>query len=90
MRRLGRPTRPLTLSEEERETLQAWARRPETAQALAHRARMILGCAEGKTNTAVAEELRVTKATVGRWRETVRVDADPWAEKGSGVGGPGR
>ena len=29
---------------------------------------MILGCAEGKTNTAVAEELRVSKATVGKWR----------------------
>ena len=68
MRRPGRPTPPLTLSEQERETLQAWARRPKTAQALAHRARMILGCAEGKTNTAVAEELRVTKATVGKWR----------------------
>ncbi len=68
MRRPGRPTPPLTLSEEERETLQAWARRPKTAQALAHRARMILGCAEGKTNTAVAEELRVSKATVGKWR----------------------
>ena len=68
MRRPGRPTPPLTLSEEERETLQAWARRPKTAQALAHRARMILGCAEGKTNTAVAEELRVSKPTVGKWR----------------------
>ena len=68
MRRPGRPTPPLTLSEEERETLQAWARRPKTAQALAHRARMILGCAEGKTNTAVAEELRMSKATVGKWR----------------------
>ena len=68
MRRPGRPTPPLTLSEQERETLQAWARRPKTAQALAHRARMILGCAEGKTNTAVAEELRVSKATVGKWR----------------------
>ena len=68
MRRPGRPTPPLTLSEQERETLQAWARRPKTAQALAHRARMVLGCAEGKTNTAVAEELRVTKATVGKWR----------------------
>ena len=68
MRRPGRPTPPLTLSDEERETLQAWARRPKTTQALAHRARMILGCAEGKTNTAVAEELRVSKPTVGKWR----------------------
>ena len=29
---------------------------------------MILGCADGKTNTAVAEELRVSKPTVGKWR----------------------
>ena len=68
MRRPGRPTLPLTLSNEERETLGAWARRPKTAQALAQRARMILGCADGKTNTAVAEELRVSKPTVGKWR----------------------
>ena len=68
MRRPGRPTPPLTLSNEERETLGAWARRPKTAQALAQRARMILGCADGKTNTAVAEELRVSKPTVGKWR----------------------
>ena len=39
-------------------------RRPKTAQATALRARLILGCAAGKTNTAVARELRVTKQTV--------------------------
>ena len=35
-----------------------WARRPKTAQATALRARLILGCAAGKTNTAVARVLR--------------------------------
>ena len=45
-----------------------WARRPKTAQALAQRARMVLECSKGKTNTAVAAELRVSKATVGKWR----------------------
>ena len=44
------------------------ARRPKTAQALAQRARMVLECAKGKTNTVVAAELRVSKATVGKWR----------------------
>ena len=68
MRRPGRPTPPLTLSNEERETLEAWTRRPKTAQALAMRARIILGCAEGRTNTAVAEQMRVSKPTVGKWR----------------------
>ena len=66
--RLGRPTPPLTLTDDERETLGRWARRPKTAQALAQRARMVLECAKGKTNTGVAAELRVSEATVGKWR----------------------
>ena len=65
--RLGRPTQPLTLTDDERETLGQWARRPKTAQALAQRARMVLECSMGKTNTAVAAELRVSQATVGKW-----------------------
>jgi hypothetical protein len=43
--RIGRPIPPLTLTDAERETLERWARRPTTAQALAQRARVILGCA---------------------------------------------
>jgi transposase len=35
---------------------------------LAERARVILGCAAGKSNTVVARELRLTKQTVGKWR----------------------
>ena len=44
--RLGRPTQPLTLTDDERETLGQWARRPKTAQALAQRARMVLECSK--------------------------------------------
>jgi transposase len=66
--RTGRPIPPLTLTTEEREMLERWTRRPTTAQALAQRARIILSCAAGKTNTRVAREVRVTKQTVGRWR----------------------
>jgi hypothetical protein len=51
---LGRPIQPLQLSQEERETLERWVRRPTSAQALPLRARVILSCAEGKTNTKVA------------------------------------
>ena len=54
--RTGRPTPPLTLTADERQTLERWTRRPSTAQALAQRARLILGCAPGKTNTRVAQE----------------------------------
>jgi hypothetical protein len=50
----------MMITDQERETLDRWARRPTTGQAVAS-ARLILGCAAGKTNTRVARELRLTK-----------------------------
>jgi len=67
----------LVLTEEERETLERWARRPTTAQALALRARIVLRCALGQQNQDVAREIGVTRLTVGRWRQrfvTKRLD----------------
>ena len=66
--RTGRPMPPLTLTAEERDTLERWARRRTTAQAIALRARIVLASAGGKTNTAIARETRVKKQTVGKWR----------------------
>lgn len=68
MPRLGRPLVPLVLTAEESETLERWARRPTTAQALAQRARIVLAAAEGTPNDAIARRLHVTRQTVGRWR----------------------
>ncbi len=65
---MGRPIPPLHLSDDERETLERWAGRRKTAQALAFRARLILACAEGKKNGDVATAFRVTRPTVGKWR----------------------
>ncbi|PYP42202.1 MAG: IS630 family transposase [Gemmatimonadetes bacterium] len=65
---IGRPIPVLRLTDDEREALERWTRRPTTAQALAQRARVILACASGRTNTRVARELRLTKQTVGKWR----------------------
>lgn len=65
---LGRPITPLVVTEEERMALERWSRRPKTAQALALRSRLVLACAAGKSNTAVAAESGVTKQTVGKWR----------------------
>ena len=66
--RKGRPIPKLTLSSEERETLERWTRRPKTNQALAQRARIILAAASGSTNTEVAARLGVIKQTAGKWR----------------------
>jgi hypothetical protein len=66
--RIGRPIPELGVTQGERESLQNWARRPKSAQALALRAKIILACAEGKTNTEVANQFRVTKQMVGKWR----------------------
>jgi transposase len=68
MARAGRPTAVLVLGEGERETLSRWARRPKSAQALALRAKIVLACAEGATNKAVAAQLSVTPQMVGKWR----------------------
>jgi transposase len=64
----GRPKAALVVTDAERETLVQWARRPKTAQALAQRARIVLGCATGAPNTAVARRIGVTMQTVGKWR----------------------
>jgi len=66
--RKGRPIPALTVTPDELETLERWARRPKTSQALAQRARIILASAEGKTNTMVAQRLGITKQMVGKWR----------------------
>jgi transposase len=65
----GRPIPVLKLTEAEQEALRNWARRPKSAQALALRARIVLRCAEGLTNTQVAGQVQVRIATVGKWRQ---------------------
>lgn len=66
--RTGRPISKLSVTEEQRSTLGNWARRPKTGQALALRARIILACAEGKSNKRVAQQARVSQQTVSKWR----------------------
>ena len=58
----------VVLSAEERSQLEAWARRPSSAQALATRSRIVLAAAEGGSNVEVASRLRLTRGTVAKWR----------------------
>lgn len=59
---------PIELTESERETLGRWARRRRSSAGLAQRSRIVLECAKGESNTAVAERVGVSIPTVRRWR----------------------
>jgi transposase len=64
----GTPAAAVTLSGDERETLERWARRHTTAQALALRCRIVLACADGGSNTEIGARLGVARGTVAKWR----------------------
>src|SRR5690348_5861144 len=66
--RPGRRKADLVLTGAEREQLARWARRAKTSQVLALRAKIVLACAEGRENKAVAAELRTSEHNVARWR----------------------
>ena len=63
-RRRGPKPPELALTQDERATLQRWARRAKSSQALALRCRIVLACAEGASNAAVDSQLRVSRPTV--------------------------
>jgi transposase len=66
--RTGRPKQPLTVTSEERQRLESLAHRARSQALLARRARVVLGCAEGLENKAVAKKLRCSLGMVGKWR----------------------
>jgi hypothetical protein len=65
--------KPLMLTDDERRTLEQWARRPKTAQRVALRARIVLACADGLPNRAVAGRVSASANGVCKWRERFRV-----------------
>ena len=75
MARRGRPTVPINLSGDERKTLQRWARRHSSSQALALRCRIVLACAEGdRTHAEIAADVGCNPSTVGKWRQRFAAD----------------
>jgi transposase len=64
----GRPKQPLSVTDDERETLTRWSRRPKSPHSIAQRARIVLLAADGLSNVAVADKVGVNQATVVKWR----------------------
>ena len=63
--RPGGPKADLEVTAAERAQLEQWARRAKSAQALAQRARIVLACADGKDNKAVAAEMGIGERWFG-------------------------
>ena len=63
------------MSAEERATLERWARRHSSSQALALRSKIVLACAAGEaTHAEIAAELGCNPVTVGKWRNRFAAD----------------
>ena len=67
--RTGRRRRNWFLRSEEKAKLELMVRRPKTDQRTAQQTRIVLDCATGLSNTAVAVKRGVTIQTVGKWRQ---------------------
>ena len=65
----GRPKPALVITDDERGALIRLTTRARANRLLAFRARLVLACADGAANTAVARRYRTTDATVGKWRQ---------------------
>src|SRR5436853_7711126 len=58
----------ITLSEEQRATLESWSRGRKTPARLVLRAKIVLRAAEGLENREIALKLGTDRESVGRWR----------------------
>ncbi|MEU7688161.1 helix-turn-helix domain-containing protein [Streptomyces spectabilis] len=71
---MGPLTVEVLLTDEERQVLLRWARRPTSSQALELRCRMVLACAEGASHTRSGAELGVHPTAVAKWRKRFAAD----------------
>src|SRR5262245_47358700 len=69
MPKTGRPKKALVLTDDERNALIRLTKRARVNRSLAFRAHLVLACANGTLNSAVARRYRTTNATVGKWRQ---------------------
>jgi putative transposase len=70
----GRPKKPLSVSTDEREQLEAWSFSRSLPHGLVRRAKIALMAAEGMSNTTIAAKQGLSMPTVGKWRERYRTE----------------
>ena len=68
----GRPVAPISLDAEEKNQLLSVARSRSLPHGVVQRARIVLACAEGEPNAAIAERMGLSNVTVGKWRRRYR------------------
>ena len=68
----GRPVAPVSLNEEEKSHLLSIARSRSLPHAVVQRAQIVLACANGESNTTIAERVGLSHITVGKWRRRYR------------------
>ena len=59
----------ITLSDEDRTSLERWSRGRSTQARLVTRARIVLAAAQGQENKDIAAELGISRGAVARWRD---------------------
>ena len=68
----GRPVAPIVLDDDEKMQLMSLAKSRALPHGLVQRAQIVLACADGEANIAIAKRLKLNKATVGKWRQRYR------------------
>ena len=64
----GRPKAELVVTQDERAQLTSFARSRSLPASLSARARIVLSSADGEANSSIAARLKLSQATVGKWR----------------------
>src|SRR5271170_8028031 len=66
---MPRPTRVLALSEDQRKQIEQWLAALGTPQQVALRGRIVMAAGDGKSEAAIAAEMKVNRKTVRLWCE---------------------
>lgn len=71
---MSKPSKPFSITAEQRAQLQKWLRARNTPRSIAQRARLILLLADGAAPAQVMEKLDVARPTVFKWRTRFEQD----------------